>query len=296
MVGARAVGLVCNDPQRGQIALHAVSSPGGLHPALPPPGAGLAGLPADADAIGIASLVDGAALLSRLPAIPPGASLASAVGPIKGRCAVVQVRVRSELRPNGPDGTANLGPFRARSYAAAVVGGPQDADAASSSRERLLSGLPDFLARFVAGQSEAEALFLAILGRLHKAGVLEAPHANGTALAQATREVVDQSTDGSARHVVITNGTELVHVAAGMPSAILTMNGLSDAVANEIDPTITDSSLGRERLRRFRGVFCLGALETARKASAPVPAGASLQVLPESAAALVQRDLSVKLL
>ena len=291
MVGVRALGLVCNDPQRAQIALHAISSASG---------APLASLAEAADAIGIASLVDGAALLSRLPAIPPGASLSSAVGPVKGRCAVVQVRVRTELRPNGPDGTANMGPFRARSYAAAIVGGPQDADAASSSRERLLSGLPDFLARFVAGQSEAEALFLAILGRLHKAGALDAPHANGVLLAQATREVVDASNvatgPGSARHVVITNGTELVHVAAGMPSAILTMNGLSDAVANEIDATITDSSLGRERLRRFRAIVCLGALDTALKANSAVPAGASLQVLPEAAAALVQRDLSVKLL
>lgn len=286
MVGTRALGLVCNDPQRGQIALHAIT------------GSSLVGLPADADAIGIASLVDGSALLSRLPAIPPGASLASAVGPIKGRCAVVQVRVRSELRPNGPDGTANLGPFRARSYAAAVVGGPQDADAASSSRDRLLSGLPDFLQRFVGGQSEAEALFLAILGRLHKAGALEAAHANGAALAQATREVVEQhgGSGASPRHVVVTNGTELVHVAAGMPSAILTLHGLSDAVANELDATIADSSLGRERLRRFRGVVCLGALDTSLKANAVVPPGASLQVLPEGAAALVQRDLSVKLL
>lgn len=281
MVGTRALGLVCNDPQRAQIALFE--------------SAGLVSLPPTADAIGIASLVDGSALLSRLPAVPAGASLASAVGPVKGRCAVVQVRVRAELRPNGPDGTANLGPFRARSYAAALVGGPQDADAASSSRERLLAGLPDFLIRFVAGQSEAEALFLAILGRLHKAGALDLPHANGAALATATREAVEQA-GGGPRHIVITNGTELVHLAAGMPSAILTLTGLSEATANEVEPTLTDSSMGRERLRRFRAVLSLGALETALKASTPVPAGATLQVLPEGAAALVQRDLAIKLL
>lgn len=281
MVGTRAVGLVCNDPQRAQLALFEA--------------AGLAALPADADAIGVASLVDASALLSRLPAIPAGASLASAVGPVKGRCAVVQVRVRSELRPNGPDGTANLGPFRARSYAAALVGGPQDADAASSSRERLLADLPDFLIRFVAGQSEAEALFLAILGRLHKAGALELPHGSGAALAKATSEVLER-TGGGARHIVITNGTDLVHVAAGMPSAILTLSGLSEATANAVEPALTDSAIGRERLRRFRGVLCLGGLQSALKANAPVPRGASLQVLPEGAAALVQSDLTVKLL
>ena len=39
-----------------------------------------------------------------------------------------------------------------------------------------------------------------------------------------------------------------------------------------------------------------GALDSALKANSAVPPGASLQVLPEAAAALVQRDLSVKLL
>jgi hypothetical protein len=280
MVGTRALGLVCNDPQRGQVALHELS--------------GLVSLPGEADAIGIASLIDGAALLSRLPAIPAGAGLADAVGPVKGRCAVVQVRVRNELRPNGPDGMANLGPFRARSYAAALVGGPQDADAASSSRERLLALVPDFLRRFVAGQSEAEALFLAILARLHTRGALELPHQNGPALAAATREVVEEA--GGTRHVLITNGVEMVHVASGMPSAIVTLSGLSEDVANRVDATLADSSMGRERLRRFRGIVCLGALDVTLKASTPVPPGATLQVLPEVAAALVQRDMSLKLL
>lgn len=281
MVGTRALGLVCNDPQRGQLALHELAS--------------LVGLPAQADAIGIASLVDGAALLSRLPAIPPGAGLAQAVGPIKGRCAVVQVRVRDELRPNGPDGTANLGPFRARSYAAAVVGGPQDADAASSSRDKLLATVPDFLRRFVGGQSEAEALFLAVLARLHARGALDVPHQNGAALAAATREVMEQA--GTApRQVLITNGVEMVHVAAGMSSAIVTLTGLSEAVAHDVDATLADSSMGRERLRRFRGIACLGALDVTLKANAPVPPGAVLQVLPDAAAALVQRDMTLKLL
>jgi hypothetical protein len=280
MVGTRALGLVCNDPQRAQIALVETAA--------------IASLPATADAIGIASLVDGAALLSRLPAIPAGATLAQAVGPVKGRCAVVQVRVRDELRPHGPDGTANLGPFRARSYAAAVVGGPQDADAASSSREKLIATLPDFLRRFVAGQSEAEAFFLAVLARVHTKGMLDQPHANATALADATREAVRE--DNVPRHVVITNGSEVVHVAAGMPSAILTLNGLSEKTASELDGTLTDSSMGRERLRRFKGVLCFGALDVTLKAATPVPAGSSLQVLPEAAAALVTRDLSVRIL
>lgn len=280
MVGMRALGVVCNDPQRGSLAIHALGP--------------LVILPEHADAIGVASLVDGAALLSRLPAIPAGAGLSDAVGQIKGRCSVVQVRVHDELRPRGADGTANLGPFRARSYAAAVVGGPQDADEASSSRERLLATVPEFLRRFVGGQSEAEALFLAILARVHAKGSLDAPHQNGAELAAATREVLEQA--GGRRHVVMTNGVELVHAASGIPSALVVLAGLSESLAQRIDPSLADSSMGRERLRRFRGVLSLGALQTPLKASAPVPEGASLQVLPDSALALVQRDLTVRVL
>ena len=42
--------------------------------------------------------------------------------------------------------------------------------------------------------------------------------------------------------------------------------------------------------------FCVGGLEAPLKANAQLPAGASLQVLPETACVLIQRDLSIKLL
>jgi hypothetical protein len=293
-VGVRALGLLCNDPQRGHLGLVELSS--------------FAALPEHADAIGIASLVDGSALLKRLPAVSLGATLANAVGPQQGRCTVVQVRVADELRPNGPvmfgggadaGGSANVGPFRARSYAAAIVGGPQNADAASSGRAALLAGLPDFLARFVAGQSEAEAFFLAVLGRLHARGVLDAPHANGAACADAVREVLaraDAESGASPRQVTFTNGVEIVHVAAALPSAVVTLRGLSESVAGKVDAAYVDSSMARERLRRFRGVLCLGALTQALKAQMPAPDGGTLQVLPDSAALIVNRDLGVRVL
>lgn len=281
MVGVRALGLMCNDPQRGIVALHELAA--------------LAGLPSDAEAIGTASIVDGAALLSRLPALMADRGLAQTVGPIQGRCAVVQVRVRSELRPTGPSGAASQGPFRARSYAAAVIGGPQNADGASASRERLLAGVPDFLRRFVGGHSEGEALFIAILARLHELGALEAHHDNGARLAQATREVVARA-GGEPRQVTLTNGVELVHVAAGMPSAVVALSALSESTANRVDPSLADSSMGRERLRRFRGVVALGGLDAPLKASAAVPHKATLQVLPDSASILVARDLTVRVL
>jgi hypothetical protein len=40
----------------------------------------------------------------------------------------------------------------------------------------------------------------------------------------------------------------------------------------------------------------LGALDVTLKANAPVPKGAQLQVLPESAAVLVNRELSARIL
>ncbi|MCC7070432.1 MAG: hypothetical protein IT383_03860 [Deltaproteobacteria bacterium] len=281
MVGVRALGLMCNDPQRGVVALHELG--------------GIASLPADADAIGTACIVDGAALLSRSPTVATESSLAQTVGPLQGRCAVVQVRVRDELRPTGPSGAASQGPFRARSYAAAVIGGPQDADGASASRERLLAGVPDFLRRFVGGHAEGEALFIAILARLHDLGGLESPHDNGGKLAQAAREVVAAA--GSApRQVTLTNGVELVHVAMGLPSAVVVLAALSEATATRVDPTLADSSMGRERLRRFRGVVTLGGLDAPLKAGAPMPDKATLQVLPDSAALLVARDLSIRVL
>lgn len=281
MVGVRALGLMCNDPQRGVVALHELAA--------------LASLPVDADAIGTACIVDGAALLSRLPAVVAERSLAQTVGPIQGRCAVVQVRVRGELRPTGPAGAASQGPFRARSYAAAVIGGPQDADGASASRERLLAGVPDFLRRFVGGHAEGEALFIAILARLHALGGLESPHDNAAKLAQAARDVVGKA-GSEPRQVTLTNGVEVVHVAVGMPSAVVTLAALSEATANRVDPTLADSSMGRERLRRFRGVVTLGGLDTPLKASTAVPDKATLQVLPDSAAILVARDLTVRVL
>ncbi|OGQ15362.1 MAG: hypothetical protein A2138_22385 [Deltaproteobacteria bacterium RBG_16_71_12] len=101
---------------------------------------------------------------------------------------------------------------------------------------------------------------------------------------------------GGPRQVTLTNGVELVHVAAGMPSAVVTLAALSEATANRVDPTLADSSMGRERLRRFRGVVTLGGLDAPLKASSAIPDKATLQVLPDSAAILVARDLTIKVL
>jgi hypothetical protein len=276
--------LLQNDPLRGPVALRLLD--------------GLIALPVDADGLGTATLVDGNALLSRAKlSSNTQQRLSSLIGTPQGRAAVVQIGTASELRPTGLDQTQNLGPFRARSYAAAVVGGPQGADEAAASRERLLAGLPDFLQRCVSGKSEAEAFFLAILGQLHKKGVLDANHDNGHFLLEAVRAVqADEGAAVVARHVALTNGVDVLHVAAGLPSAVITISGLPEDVAGAVSPSFVDSSTARERNRRYRGVFALGALAATLKAQTTMPARATLQVLPDVAAVLVGRDLSVRVL
>ncbi len=283
-VGVRALGLLQNDPLRGPVALRLLD--------------GLVSLPVDADGLGTATLVDGNALLSRAKLTSDHGGhaaqrLSALVGTPQGRAAVVQIGTRSELRPAGLDQTQNLGPFRARSYAAAVVGGPQGADEAAASREALLASLPDFLLRCVSGKSEAEAFFLAVLAELHKKGVLDANHDNGHSLLEAVRAVHDAS---PTRHVAFTNGVDVLHVARGLPSALVTISGLPEDIAASVSPAFVDSSTARERNRRYRGVFALGALDLTLKAHSAMPPRATLQVLPDAAAVLIGRDLAVRVL
>jgi len=290
-VGVRALGVLQNDPLRGPVALRLLET--------------LISVPADADAVGSATLVDGNALLSRVKLPAPGEgdrSLSHLIGAPRGRAAVMQIGTGRELRPGG-DPSQNLGPFRARNYAAAVVGGPQDPDVAAALRDNLVADLPDFLRRCVAGKSEAEAFFVAVLSRLHTKGLLEAAYDNGGALVEAVRFVdescqksMGEAAAGVVRHVTLTNGVEVLHAARGLPSAVVTVAGLAEDVAAELSPLFVDSSTARERNRRYRGVFCLGALDVTLKASTTPPRGTTLQVLPPEAAVLVARDLTVRVL
>jgi hypothetical protein len=54
--------------------------------------------------------------------------------------------------------------------------------------------------------------------------------------------------------------------------------------------------MARERLRRFRGVMCLGALTERLAAGTHAPDGTTLQLLADSATVLVNRDLAARVL
>jgi hypothetical protein len=276
--GVRALGLLQNDPARGAVALRTLDA--------------VVGMPEHADAVGVATVVDGAALVSRtrLPSSSPTSSWSTTVGAPRGRATVVQVGVAEELRPAGIDQTLHRGPFRTRAYAAAVVGGPQDADAAAASRERLLRELPDFLRRCVVGRSEGEAFFLAVLARVHARGLLEAAHDNAGALLDATRAVLDDVDGGGStqRHVTITNGVEVLHLARGAGSAVVTVAGLADDVAAGVDPTLADSSTARERNRRYRAVVVLAGVGGALPAE--LPRGWVVDAVDGDASVVVGRD------
>jgi hypothetical protein len=290
VTGVRAFGLLQNDPQRGPVALRTLDA--------------VFGLPEGADGAGVATIVDGAALLSRtkLVASSPTSrapSWATIVGAPRGRATIVQVGVATELRPSGGDPALHLGPFRARGYAAAVVGGPQSPDVAAASRERLLRELPDFLRRCVVGNSEGEAVFLAVLARVYARGLLDAAHDNAGALLDAIAAVlddVDGAVDDAAgqaqRHVTLTNGVEVLHVARGVRSAVATLTGLADDVAAGIDPTLADSSTARERNRRYRAVVVLAGLDG--PCAGEAPSGCVVESVDGAPAIVVGRDLIVR--
>lgn len=274
-IGVRTLGISQNDPLRGPVALATLST--------------LFCLPADADGVGVASIVDGAALLSHQKIDARGATMASLVGTARGRTTVAQWTTRREMRPSGLNQGVSQGPFRARSYAGAVVGGPQTPDEAFASRERLLSGVPDSLRRCLVGKSEGESFFLAVLAVLSAQGVLDRAHDNTAHLKEAVESLL-ATTDSWPRQVTITNGVDVVHVAKGMPSAVVVLRGLDDAIAGDISPSLVDSSTARERNRRYVGTFCVGAMDAAIKTTIVPPPGCTLQLWPEGGAVVVGRE------
>jgi hypothetical protein len=273
-LGARALGLSHNDPLRGPVALQTLSR--------------VFAVAADADGAGVASIVDGAALLSHQRLEPGSASLASVIGTPKGRTAVAQFSTPRELRPAGAFEATSRGPYRARAWAAAVVGGPQDPDEAAAIRERLVADLPDPLRRCLVGKSEAEARFLAILAVLHRRGLLDRAHDNGPQLLDAVLAVDDGR---HPRQLTLTNGVDVLHVARGLPSAVVIVRGLDDDVAADVSPMLADSSTARERNRRYLGVFCVGALDAPLRSDATMPTGCEVTRFADGGACLVGRDL-----
>ncbi|MCP4503700.1 MAG: hypothetical protein GY822_27545 [Deltaproteobacteria bacterium] len=275
VVTARSIALMTNDPERFHVALHGLRR--------------VVRLPKHCDGVGVGASVDAAVLLSRKPTVPKKWSLARMVGPLKGRCTVVQMRRKEDVRPR-QSSAANLGPFRFRHLAAAHVGGPLSTDEAAANTEFWLADLPDFLLRSREGQTEGEAFFLYMLNALHEKGCLERG-VYGTQFLDVMRQVFERDPQKCKRSVSVATGLEHLTLSYGLQTSVVKINGLLEEDADDVDPTYTDSSMGRERLRRFRATLVLGGVDSAMKEQPQVADGTRVHFLPDDAAVLVGRDL-----
>ena len=274
MPSMRSIGFMLNDPQRGHVAFRALRQ--------------LCSIPSDVDGMGVATAVDGSVLVSRKPNQVDGNSLDTLMGPLKGRCGLVRLRSQNELRPKG-NTPNNLGPFRMRHYGGAVVGGAQDADEAAHSRDELLKDLPDFLRRSVAGHSEGEAFFFAVLGWMHQHSTLERM-VQGHDLVRGIQATLEKS-EQHPRQIVMITGLETIIVTHQMHTAIVNIAGLSEEIATEVDPCLVETSISRQRLRQFKGAFALGALEGAIEGSPAPDAGTQVMTQGSNSAWVIGRDL-----
>lgn len=275
MVDVRAIGLSINDPQRGQVALRT------LAPLFTPP--------ASLDGVGVGTCVPGSVLLSKKPTARAPRSIDEWVGQPKGQVSLVQFRSASDLRPaiHSPQ---NMAPYRFRGLGCVLLGGPQTSDEAMAARERWLAELPDFLRRSIRGQTEEEAFFFAVLATLHRAGRLERPEIPGNAVVDAVLQTREAAADDAPRFVGIGTGPELALTSHRMESVLVSIDGLSEAVADAVDPTLADSSPGRERLRRFRGILCMGGVGTSSTEWSPPERGVTLSPQPAHAQVVVSKN------
>lgn len=274
----RALGFLTNDPQRSRVALQAMRT--------------IAQLPARLDGMGSANCMDGNVLLTKHPAIQEARALPEYVGAWRGRVSIFQFRDASDLQP-GIRSAQNIGPFRFKGFAGVSAGGPQDADSAMQVREKLFGELPDFLQRSVGGQSEGEVYFYAVLSLLFRQGLLERGTPPAAAVVSAFDAVRNSLQDTQPRHFVFASSSEIVQVSRNMPSAWLRMEGLSAEDAEAVDPTLADSSLGRERLRQFRATWTLGGMNAPLATELPLPAGVQLVSQAADAQVLLAKDFSV---
>lgn len=260
MIAPQMLALLCNDPSRAHVALAALSS--------------VLGFPHDADAVGFSVTGDGSVLLQHVT--PSHLSIlqqqqykhaqnttsfvksslwASLLGPVRGRAVLTYVRCKTDLRPQNSDATLDVGPFRFRSFSGAVWGGAQDADQAVSLREQALRGLPDSLHRAVLGQSEGEAFFFDVMRQLYERHLLDAPRPTLEPLGPILAHALQADTR---RSIVLSTGFGVVGGWRDCTGLALSMEGLPEDVAAEIDTALVDSSTARERLRRFRATLLLG--------------------------------------
>jgi glutamine amidotransferase len=118
-------------------------------------------------------------------------------------------------------------------------------EAAAALRPALLAGLPEFLRRNVAGDTDAELAFSLILETLREAGQLDDLDAEavavGRALAQAVRRLDELAREAgalrqSALNLVATNGRVLAGIRRGRPLHYALLEGILPCDVHGLGP------------------------------------------------------------
>jgi predicted glutamine amidotransferase len=201
------------------------------------------------DAVGAGYVQNGHALVRRRPGSAPSVSadLLSLVGDVRATGLMVHVR-RATV---GAFKDENTHPFRYRNW---LFGHAGTVARFGDLRPALLDGLPPFLRRGVAGETDSEHLFAVFLDEMRKAGALDALHLDpaelGGALARTVErvETLAASVGGEGQSVlnlVATNGRGLAACRRGPGPKLhhTTLGGLSACAlhglqedAKETDP------------------------------------------------------------
>jgi len=229
----------------------------------------------------------GEVLVGRRPTgSPRPMELPDLVGPVTGEALVVRAQSASEF----PAKDENTQPFRFRRWLFAHVGA---VEAWTDVRSRLVAGLPEFLRRPIAGDTDSEHVFMLFLQHLREAGALDdldAPaEAVGRALAGTVRRIDAWCRDaGSQRPSVldlaVTNGRVLAAVRRGRPLHYALLEGIVPCPLHGIDASTRDSDPRLRPHRQAKAVVMATLLAD--------PAG-FLEV-PEGAVATVDRSLRLR--
>lgn len=265
MVLIRAAGIKVNDTAAAQMMLQALETYLEVPPQL--------------DGSGVATCKDSTVLLKKVPSALQNSRLSHLLGDVKGHVGLMQVRTAQELRPiRGSLEPKHLGPFRWHAFAAAVVGGYEQADSAHANREELYAQLPDFLRRGVVGYNENEAFFFHLLSCGLKDGTFNAPLVNIQQVGRLIRQVLEQDL-ATNRSVIFSTGVELAIACKGNSGYMVSLVGQDIAELS----LACDDPVMRARMNDFKGTFLgVGSGETTHE---------RMQTLQEGQVGIVARDL-----
>ncbi len=238
------------------------------------------------DAYGFGYYTSGSVLLGKRPTGAPSAlSLPDLVGRIDSEALVVHAR-RATL---GKAKDENTHPFRYHRWLFAHDGGIEGFDRV---KPKLVAGLPDFLRRQIAGDTDSEHAFMWFLKLLKDEGRLDDldldAQVAGRALGRTVRQLEAWCRDvGEQRPsrlcFVATNGRVMVATRRGGPLFYALLEGLVPCAVDEIDLSTPESDPRVRPHRRLKAVCFASRLTT--------PNG-FLEV-PEASVVAVSRGLQV---